>query len=234
VAWLSNPWVIGIISGIPSGLLVAFLSNYFLSNRKRREHQQRVDAANRELIYAVRPGVSEGQIASRDVVLALRSATARRYNLDASDLFSPIQVAEELVKEVMDSSFLSAAAKAEHCGQLIPLRTPAPPTDLTATARYVTTGVWRDRITFISSALGVFVAALTAVLSGIDVSKGASKLFREVLIRFGVPIVLAFVALSVGLKIRSMWRFWSEGEYVRLFFPNMKDKPSQRKSDLHE
>ncbi|HEV2520983.1 MAG TPA: hypothetical protein VGT24_01270 [Candidatus Acidoferrales bacterium] len=232
--WLSNAWVIGIFSGIPSGLLVAFVSNYFLITRKRREHQQRVDAANRELVYAVRPGVSEGRIAARDVVLALRSSTARRYLLTATDLFTPIQVAEELVKEVMDSSFLSAAAKAEHCAQLIPLRTPSPPTDLTATAGYVTTGASRATIRFISLLLGGFVAALTGVLTGMDTAKLASQSIREAVIRFGLPIVLAFVALLGAVKIVSIWRDFFEREFVRLLSRNVTDKPPEDKPDLNE
>lgn len=122
MSWLSNAWVVGIGTGLLSGLLVTWIARLFLSKRDDREYQQKVLGANHEIVYALRPGISEGEIPDREIVVALAHATARKYDVAEADLYSPTAIAEELIKEVMDSSFLSAAKKREYCTQLAPLR----------------------------------------------------------------------------------------------------------------
>ncbi|MGB6192663.1 MAG: hypothetical protein WBF42_09360, partial [Terracidiphilus sp.] len=115
--WLSNPWVVGLGTGVLSGLFVTWV----LSRRKDREYLQRVAIANREVVYAIRIGIPEGVIPPAEVVAALVHSTARRYDVAAGDLYTHVQIAEELIKEVMDSTFLSAARKAEYCTAIAPL-----------------------------------------------------------------------------------------------------------------
>jgi hypothetical protein len=118
---VSNPWVIGILGGIPSGFVVNWISRYALGKREDREYLQKLFGANREVIYAIRPGISEGLIPSANVLEALIHATPRRFDVETSDLYTSKQIAEELVKEVMDSSFISSAQKTEYCNHLAEL-----------------------------------------------------------------------------------------------------------------
>jgi len=93
---LNNPWVIGIGGGIFSGLIVTFISRLFLSRRDQREYAQKILGANREIIYAVRPGISEGIIHAVGVLDALVEATARKYGVDREDLYQPYEIAQDL------------------------------------------------------------------------------------------------------------------------------------------
>ncbi len=119
--WLNNPWVVGIGGGILSGLLVTALSRFVFSRRERREYLQKIQSADREIIYALRPGISEEHFPDQNVVESLVNATARKYAVDKEDLLSPPQIGEELVKEIMDSSFIAASTKQQYCKQLEPL-----------------------------------------------------------------------------------------------------------------
>jgi hypothetical protein len=123
----NNPWLVGIGTGIVSGLLVAWVLNLFLSKKRDREYRQQVSSANREVIYSIRSSIPEDALPRRETVEALINSTARRYGLDASELYQPKQISEELIKEVMDSSFLSSAKKSEYCDALIPLGAPQIP-----------------------------------------------------------------------------------------------------------
>jgi hypothetical protein len=127
VDWLNNAWVVGILSGIPSGLLVTLISRYLLGKREDREYLQKVLSANREVIYALRPHVSEGLVPASEVVDALIASTARRFGVTAGDLYSRREIAEDLIKEVMDSSFISASKKEEYCKLLTGLAAPIIP-----------------------------------------------------------------------------------------------------------
>ena len=55
----NNPWFVGIGGGILSGLIVAYISRLIFSRRDNREYAQKVSQANHEVLYAVRPGISE-------------------------------------------------------------------------------------------------------------------------------------------------------------------------------
>jgi hypothetical protein len=108
---INNPWFIGIATGVIAAGLIWLVSRLFLSKKDSREYIQKVTSANRDIIIAIRPGISEGQIPSRPILEALINSTVRRYSVSSADLYNPTQVAEELIKEVMDTSFLSSAQK---------------------------------------------------------------------------------------------------------------------------
>lgn len=115
---INNPWFIGIFGGILSGIIVTFISRYLLSRRDRKEYFQKLLSANREILYALRPGISEGLIPEAPVIEALLSATARKYGVDKKDLYNCSEIGQELIKEVMDSSFISMNTKTEYCQKL--------------------------------------------------------------------------------------------------------------------
>jgi len=121
---LNNAWVVGIGGGILSGLFVTLVTRYIFSKRDNREYTQKVETVNREVVYALRPGISEGQIPSEQVLESLLNATARRHKVSRDDIYKPKQIAEELIKEIMDSSFISSDTKQKYCETLAHLVTP--------------------------------------------------------------------------------------------------------------
>jgi hypothetical protein len=89
---LNNPWVSEIVGGTLSGLSVNLFSRFLLSGRDQREYAQKLFGANREVVYAVRPGVSEGMVPTVDVLDALTEATARKYGVDRNDLYQALRL----------------------------------------------------------------------------------------------------------------------------------------------
>ena len=116
--FLNNPWFVGIGGGILSGLVVALVTRFLFSKRENREYQQKVAAANREVVYELRPGISEGEIPSQEVLSSLMNATARKHRINKEDAFSAKEIAEELIKDIMDSNFISAETKKLYCENL--------------------------------------------------------------------------------------------------------------------
>ena len=116
--FLNNPWVVGIGGGILSGLIVTLVTRVLFARRENREYLERVSAVNREVVYMLRPGISEGEIPSEEVIESLINATSRKYKVNVSDAYSSRQIAEELVKDIMDSNFISAETKKRYCENL--------------------------------------------------------------------------------------------------------------------
>jgi hypothetical protein len=115
---VNNQWVAGIGAGIISGLVVFWITRFFFSKRDNREYFQKVAAANREVLYAIRPGISEGAMPSEDILKRLIMATARKYNVEEKSMFTATEISSELIKEVMDSAFISTKSKIEFCNKL--------------------------------------------------------------------------------------------------------------------
>jgi len=118
---LNNSWFVGIAGGILSGLIVTIITRHIFSRRDDREYAQKIAAVNREVVYALRPGISEGHIPDEAVLSSLINATARKYRVGRDDVFRPKQIAEELIKEIMDSSFISSDTKQKYCETLAQL-----------------------------------------------------------------------------------------------------------------
>jgi hypothetical protein len=121
-SWATNGWFVRIGSSLLAGVVSSLVSWFLLTKRKRHEFLQLVMLAHGEVMYAIRPGIAEGHIPGSNVIQAMANATARKYGLERRDLFTTAELADELVKEVMDSSFLSSAQKADYCSKLAFMR----------------------------------------------------------------------------------------------------------------
>jgi hypothetical protein len=219
--FLNNPWVIGIGGGILSGLIVTFISRTLLSRRDRREYVEKIRGANREVIYAIRPGISEGKIPTVTVIDALAEATARKFAVDRANLFQAPEVAQELTKEVMDSSFISANAKEEYFSQLGVLLAPRSEDKfegrgIAKAGQASAVEEYRSRmVRMMSMMLGLVSATMTVAFAfwsidplskpSIDALDGA-LVWKDSLLAVLVPVVAATFAAAMGLAMAWTWR----------------------------
>ncbi|MFI4911397.1 MAG: hypothetical protein ACIAQZ_06995 [Sedimentisphaeraceae bacterium JB056] len=206
MSFISNPWFIGVGGGILSGFFVTVVTRYLFSRRDNREYLQRVVTANQEVLYAVRPGISEGVIPSQAVLESLVKATGQKYAVDHRDLNQASDLADVLTKEVMDSSFLSASAKAEFCERLSNLEPksvktlpeqelPSQPKSVSEIAEY------RKRMVHTMSVmLGIMTAMMTATV-------GFLGPFKEILTTVEPKNILLLTPtlLSVALAMLTMY-----------------------------
>ena len=170
--WFGNPWVIGILGSVPGGFFVSWLSKVVLGRRENREYLQKVIGANREVVNAIRPGISEGHIPTSEVLISLLNATARRYAVEPNDLYTPAQIAEELVKEVMDSSFISSAQKAEYCSKLAVLGARGKSESVEVEKREVPMAIAEHRrrsVSAMSMFLGLLTVSMTVMYSMVGI-----------------------------------------------------------------
>ena len=116
--WLKEAWLGTLITGIISGLIVFLVTRWFFADTTKAEFRAKINLANQEVVYAVRQGIPEGVVATTEVITSLIKSTARKYGLNQTELNSVTEVSQDLIKEVMDSSFISAETKNQYCLQL--------------------------------------------------------------------------------------------------------------------
>ncbi|MZR62968.1 hypothetical protein [Alcanivorax sp. DP30] len=208
---LQNSWVVNIGTGVISGLLVALLTRAAFSSKDDKELARAIESANREVLFAIRAEVSESNIPALEVVHALINATARKYKLETRLLLKPQQLSEELIKEVMDSSFISSKQKAEYCQALASLKA-SQETELDRkiqkeNEKFVASVEYRERLIMVFSiTLGMIAAFSTmfVLLRSTAPSGLFSKLLDSVfpmMMIFGV-VVLFMNIVQVLMKAR--------------------------------
>lgn len=207
--FIDNPWVVGIGAGIISSLVVALIIRFIFSRRDNREYMRRIAQANQEVLYAIRPGISEGVIPTNEVLKRLASATARRYGLDRSALYNLNEFAAELTKEVMDSSFISAETKEQFCEKLSVIREERPETDRKGMAEdYEKAARYRRQMVVTMS---MMVGMMTAVVGFITSMESRVVSEPEQFAFLFVPAAIAVLAALLTvimkeskLKVRTM------------------------------
>ncbi len=219
----SNPWVVGIGGGILSGLIVAYISRLIFSKRDNREYAQKISQANHEVLYAVRPGISEGVIPTNGILKSLIEATARRYSVDLSDMHNLNDVSSELIKEVMDSSFISASAKQEFCEKLTAIKEE----DLTAEKAefekaYDVSARYRQQLVVMLSGM---VAVLTGA-AGVSITLGETNAFEPKNLAFmAIPALVAILISFAVVMARELQKMRLKSFKVRVAGLDAEFKP---------
>ncbi|MBE0531634.1 MAG: hypothetical protein IH626_12460 [Rhodospirillales bacterium] len=112
---VGNPWIVGLGAGVVSGLVVHLILRLLFSRGENTAYRRNVAFANREVLVALRPSISEGAPLSEDVIRLLIEATARRFSVHSKDMYGIKEVCEDLIKEIMDSSFINSKIKQDYC-----------------------------------------------------------------------------------------------------------------------
>lgn len=196
----SNPWIVGIGGGVLSGFIVAYISRLIFSKRDNREYAQKISQANHEVLYAVRPGISEGVIPTNGILRSLTEATARKYSVDVSDMHDLNDVSSELIKEVMDSSFISASAKQEFCEKLTAIKEEgAVPEKAEIEKEYNISARYRRQLVMVTSSI---VAVLTG-FAGAIITKGKTPIFEpNNLVFMTIPALVAILISTLVVMVR--------------------------------
>lgn len=216
---LNNAWVVGIGGGLLSGLLVTLITRYIFSKKDDKEYVQKLATVNKEVVYALRPGISEGHIPDEEVLSSLINATARKYKVARDDVFRPKQIAEELIKEILDSSFISSETKKNYCetlAHLIKEREQASQAlDLKTVEeveRKISESDYRSRlVTRMSAILGLTAAMGTMSVTlikdlGDSSGGGISKIFDLAAPSFTVVLatMVAMISMVLAMKLKTL------------------------------
>lgn len=207
---LNNGWVVGLGGGVASGMIVAWLTKIFFSNKNNKEISLAIFSANREILYALRSEITEEVIPSASVLNALRNATARKYDIESHHLLTVKEIGEELIKEIMDSSFISSQLKRSYCQKLEEIKDSITVVKNVAvdTATSKAKLEYRSRMTHLFSVTFGSIAALVTlyfVLKNILKSDSfVSQIMGAVLPTIAVMMafVLLMTAMQVAFKLR--------------------------------
>lgn len=203
MSFFSNPWVIGIGGGILSGVAVTWLSRILFSQKNNKEYLQKVISADQDVVYSLRPLISESTFPSIGILNSLISATSKKYKIDQKDMLSASEFLDQLIKEVMDSSFIPNDKKSEYCTHLISIKSETTVHRIVENSELNIVSKYREESSkTLSSTIGLMVTIMTMV--AVVLQTKSSALFTIDLINtFLLPIGVALLASLVAVVTMS-------------------------------
>ncbi len=170
--FINNQWTIGIGTGLVSGVGVNVLLKLILNRKDNKEFRQKIATANSEIIYSLRSAVAEESMPNKNVIESIARATARKHEVKRTSLISISEIADDLIKEVMDSNFLSQEQKDKYTNEIL-AATSESPAAMAKSERSAEEDVYfslrkslsSQYINYLSFIITLIVVALTLILS---------------------------------------------------------------------
>lgn len=114
-----NPWFVGIVASIISGILVWLITSYIMFMKEKREYWLRISTANNEILYAIQQFIVDKKVLAFEVVDSLINITASKYGVKRKDLNSYSMFLNTIIKHVIENPFLLVENKIDFCNFII-------------------------------------------------------------------------------------------------------------------
>ena len=236
--FFSNPWVVGIGGGILSGFIVFFVTRYSFSNRDKKEYYSNLTTANKEVIYSIRSTISENVLPSAEIINALIMANSRKYSVEQKDMYNLGQICEELIKEVMDSSFISSKTKMEYCDMLSGIKADKGKNIIQKHDEKLSLSKYKNELITRFSLMFGFLTAITVIIysttSFVNIN---STINPNDVLKFGLPFITVIIVTTVILGSLVSGNEWSIRLPLGIVFMGKNrngNKNNEKLKDKHE
>lgn len=196
--FFTNSWVVSILTG----LVVYLITKLWETIRAKKNYIQAVQSANKEVFNTLKLCVPEETLPDVYNLLALHFATAKRYSVKQVDMDTLDLIIFDLIKEIMDSSFLSYRDKLQYCSKLKKLELSF--SDAVSEYQSKQLPDDSDRKTkyfgeiLISPALALgFTSTLIAL--GVEMKISINKLINNINVIESLVLILAFATLTIAV-----------------------------------
>ena len=112
--FLSNSWVVSIVSGI----LVFFVTNLFINVKNKSKSKKQIYDANINILNYIRGYVVDNGLPNQKIIEAVKKSVAREYNIKYADLLSIRELCEELVKDIIGNIYISNESRKNYINML--------------------------------------------------------------------------------------------------------------------
>ena len=119
---INNPWVVGIVGSIVSGLIVYFITYAIISKREDKIYQHKIIAANSEILHTIKSMVTNKQLLSVEAFNSVVTSTAKKHQVNLKDINNISEFIDDIIKDIIQSPFITYEQKNEYYEQLDTLK----------------------------------------------------------------------------------------------------------------
>jgi uncharacterized integral membrane protein len=207
---INNPWIVGIIPAIISGLIVNFLSRLISSTRDKRKARKKIVDANNEVMSSLRLSLAEDALLSNEILDSLVHATANKHGLAEELMMSSELFSDTLIKEVLDSNFLSQAQKVDYSKRIIRrLKPKTPPieselSEIKILEKYYDNYNKTNRKYYANTVSGL-VASVVLLVTSFSIMPEQQKDFFMKLLEIFWPYIALLIGFALGSALLRKW-----------------------------
>lgn len=106
------------ITGLLISLVVFLLTRHSFTKSDKNDYRKKIEIANNEMLYSIRPLLVEKKVPSKEILGAVRYSTAKKYGVEQTDLYDEFALTSDLINETIGNAFLSSDEKLEFCNLL--------------------------------------------------------------------------------------------------------------------
>ena len=104
--FLQNGWVIGIVGGIISGIIVYFITNKVLDSKKKNDYKRNIILANNEVLTILRPYIANSGLPTKQELNVIIKSVARTYNIIPDEMKTVDMFYGDLVVEFVENLYI--------------------------------------------------------------------------------------------------------------------------------
>lgn len=108
--FLSNSWVVSIISGI----IVFLLTNAIVMIQNRRKYNKKIKDANLKILNQLRGYVVDNGLPKNEIIEAIKHSVVREYNIKYDNILTTISLYEELITDIIGNIYISNENKIKY------------------------------------------------------------------------------------------------------------------------
>lgn len=115
--FFSNNWVVSILTGI----IVYVLTKLWETIKEKKWYLNTLKIANGEVFNTIKLMIPESELPTSKILFSLHRATAKKHSVKQEDMDELPIIIDGLIKEILDSSFLSYHDKTNYTNKLLAL-----------------------------------------------------------------------------------------------------------------
>ena len=112
--FFSNQWVINIGTGLIVYIVTTIISRIIINKAANKQKQQQIENANSEIIRILKPYVVERNILNKMIINSITESVERKQNLSIDEVLNVRAICEELIREILESSYVDNEKKSEY------------------------------------------------------------------------------------------------------------------------
>lgn len=115
---IKNPWIVGIITGVISGVIIYISTNLLAKKLGKEEYYKRVDVANKSVLALLKSFIAEQGLPNIVVFKAIINATANDNSIKVDDMYSIKLFCEETVRDILADAYISSEQRKNYSNML--------------------------------------------------------------------------------------------------------------------
>lgn len=222
-----NSWVVGIATGIISGILVFFITKFFINRKDKTEYYRKVKSANDEVIAALKPYIADKGLPEPEVFDSLIISTARAHQVQQKDMFSIENYCEELIREIISDVYVSNDKKQQYTNSLADYKRDSVQTKMDIELRKAISDIELSEMkSKYNNRLSLYLAMFVALFGSLATSM---TLMSDIFVEFDstssylilIPILILILVATVLVIFR----------FTELIFQKIKERNSDYETE---